>query len=515
MPNAEGENAVGLGAYALCRPGLFPGLLGQLTTADGLATQRIYLTLHHLLKELASKRLAADQKNFAEITQQLFDHVWGQWGADTQLLVATFAAGGAATDDAAFKVACQRWRFCLKALRRLLCFGHAGDARTLQDVPAVVTVMPALLSTLNALLPYWPHVKDESHPLHSTIVKGILKLIKTAIEVQTSHPWSCRHTHVLPPWLEFCFAQICAPLPPAADRFTPLLIQAMIMIQNAMKFSQANDTALSSGGAVLGLVGATPGAAERLQSLRHEAKTLFTAFFSPERVFKLSETLAGAYLPLSDDDMREWEADSEAYYHLQATLSFRDSLRPCAETLLLVAMQSHRALLAPHMLHWLTSLRAQPPTCTAQLGAAAVAGAAPPPEVRTKEAMYNTFGLGAYELHDHVDFERWFESHLVLELADRHPAGRAVRRRAAWMVGCWVAKVGDTLRPTAYRLLITLMDEPDACVQLAAVDALRALVEDWGFYEGPFLEFAAPCFQRLFALLKVFEELDSQLQVSV
>ena len=62
--------------------------------------------------------------------------------------------------------------------------------------------------------------------------------------------------------------------------------------------------------------------------------------------------------------------------------------------------------------------------------------------------------------------QRWFESHLVLELADRHPAGRAVRRRAAWMVGCWVAKVGDALRPTAYRLLVALMEEPDACVQV-------------------------------------------------
>jgi hypothetical protein len=43
-----------------------------------LTTQRIYLTLHHLLKELASKRLAADQKNFVEISQQLFEHVWSQ-----------------------------------------------------------------------------------------------------------------------------------------------------------------------------------------------------------------------------------------------------------------------------------------------------------------------------------------------------------------------------------------------------------------------------------------------------
>jgi hypothetical protein len=63
-----------------------------------------------------------------------------------------------------------------------------------------------------------------------------------------------------------------------------------------------------------------------------------------------------------------------------------------------VSMQSHRALLAPHMLHWLSSLRAQPPSVGSQLELN-------PPEACSKEAMYNTFGLGAYELHDHVDFE--------------------------------------------------------------------------------------------------------------
>jgi hypothetical protein len=30
--------------------------------------------------------------------------------------VSTFAAGGGGVDDDAFKVACQRWRFCLKVI---------------------------------------------------------------------------------------------------------------------------------------------------------------------------------------------------------------------------------------------------------------------------------------------------------------------------------------------------------------------------------------------------------------
>lgn len=53
--------------FCLRRANLFPLLMGQLEAADELATQRVYLCLHHVLKELSTKRLLADQKNFAEV----------------------------------------------------------------------------------------------------------------------------------------------------------------------------------------------------------------------------------------------------------------------------------------------------------------------------------------------------------------------------------------------------------------------------------------------------------------
>ncbi len=48
-------------------PGLFSDLLGLLAGPDMLTQRRVYLTLHHILKELATKRLMADQKNFAQV----------------------------------------------------------------------------------------------------------------------------------------------------------------------------------------------------------------------------------------------------------------------------------------------------------------------------------------------------------------------------------------------------------------------------------------------------------------
>lgn len=51
----------------MTRPELFPALLQKLQSPDVLLTQRVYLVLNQTLKELSTKRLAADQRNFAEV----------------------------------------------------------------------------------------------------------------------------------------------------------------------------------------------------------------------------------------------------------------------------------------------------------------------------------------------------------------------------------------------------------------------------------------------------------------
>ena len=48
-------------------PSLVDDLLAVTAEGDGLRRRRAYLVLHHVLKELSSKRLAADQRTFAEV----------------------------------------------------------------------------------------------------------------------------------------------------------------------------------------------------------------------------------------------------------------------------------------------------------------------------------------------------------------------------------------------------------------------------------------------------------------
>jgi hypothetical protein len=56
--------------YPKAWPGLFTDLLQQLQSQSTLVVRRVYLVLHHALKELASKRLSSDQKAFAEVIAQ-------------------------------------------------------------------------------------------------------------------------------------------------------------------------------------------------------------------------------------------------------------------------------------------------------------------------------------------------------------------------------------------------------------------------------------------------------------
>lgn len=53
--------------YPKAWPGLFTDLLQQVQSQTTLVVRRVYLVLHHALKELASKRLSSDQKAFAEV----------------------------------------------------------------------------------------------------------------------------------------------------------------------------------------------------------------------------------------------------------------------------------------------------------------------------------------------------------------------------------------------------------------------------------------------------------------
>jgi hypothetical protein len=245
------------------------------------------------------------------------------------------------------------------------------------------------------------------------------------------------------------------------------------------------------------------GAAEA--ALKSTAAAELAAALPLERASAMAAALVSRHLLLSPGELAAWHADAEAFHHAAGADAGREEPRPCAEQLLVALLGARRDDLAP----WLVPrLQAAAAACPPEAVAAGASDA-----LLAAEAAYGALGACAYELHDHVDFSAWWAAVLRPQLAARAPAGRPLRRRAAWLCGQWVAKLSEALRADAYAALTAaLRDEPDAAVRLAAAGALRVLVDDWGFSEADFLPCAGAALEGLFRLASAAAELDTAVQ---
>eukprot|EP00850_Spirogloea_muscicola_P009002 SM000049S16773 [mRNA] locus=s49:579453:591318:+ [translate_table: standard] len=531
-------------------PSLFPALVQKVQLEDVLLTQRAYLVLNHVLKELSTKRLAADQRNFAEITAQLFEYTWHHWCGDTQVLLQHFAttngtlqeeprSGGGGSGAAAalgqersFALRCERWLLCLKVLRRMLHFGFPSDAKSvqltggkelMQEVPAVQRVVPAFLQCTQTILQSWVRLQQPF------LERACLKLAKTMTDIQAVHPYSFSNAAVLPPVLRFVLEQVtaaAAATTPVPERF---LIQCMIFLQAVLKclaYKQPKAGRVvkmpNAAPATLPATGAAGEVEEAQWRLAEQAQKLMRSVLDDAAVVLLCNVLVQRYFVLTAKDLEEWGADAEAFHHEQDMAQWRDRLRPCAEALYLTLFENYResaaevgvtavstSVLAPVVMGLLaTADSAYPPPSGGPETEVFLSAA-----LLAKDAAYLAMGIANYDLYDYLDFRAWYERSLAVELANRHANGRILRRRVAWLLGQWVSKVKGDLRRPVYGALVGILGEGDLAVQLAACHSLRNLIDDVHFYEEEFSEFVEPSLHRLFRFMREATQFDSQLQI--
>lgn len=113
-------------------PNTWPTLLDQLLgpivqgTADNLTNRRIWMTLHHVVKQLATKRLPVDKRNFQQTTAKLMPVVWTSWAADSKYMqehLPAAIAAGKGGDSAELEHRFEAWMMVTKILRRLVMNG--------------------------------------------------------------------------------------------------------------------------------------------------------------------------------------------------------------------------------------------------------------------------------------------------------------------------------------------------------------------------------------------------------
>lgn len=99
---------------------LVPTLLEGVRGDNPLTQHRALLTLHHVVKNLASKRLAADRRLFQELTTNVFNFILNLWNTYTEsfLVLASNSAGPNQIQEALEKAL-----LLLRILRKLIVNG--------------------------------------------------------------------------------------------------------------------------------------------------------------------------------------------------------------------------------------------------------------------------------------------------------------------------------------------------------------------------------------------------------
>lgn len=516
-------------------PSLFTDLLGRLQAAaeagssGTLTARRCYLALHHTLKELSTKRLAADQRTFEGVTSQLLGPLWSQWGVDTSVLIAELPAAlaGGAPQQAqqAVLLVFERWLLQLKSLRRMLLHGFPSDSRTMEPVASIKKAAPAMLHTLDTLLRLVPSGSSSALRTQAAamLARGCLKLVKTLRQLSEVHPWSVLRCGTLIQALELCCAQIALPSVRSGHVSSAITRQCLQYLHSIVRCAayRGSPAALS--------LSAGKGR-EQLQRLKDlsstQAAPILKAFWATNQE-PLVELIITQLFPLSDKELELWEDSGEEFHEEMEHTAWEESIRGCGEKVFLALLEANREVLAPLVVNLLqrasqgtlgspnnhrNSIENGASNGNAHAGGGGGGGV--PWAVRMKAAAYHAVAVGAYEMYDSIDFSSWLHASLIHEAADATSTSkRPLRRAAIKLIAAWTTKLKREDRSPVYRVLVSALADHDPAIHLAAVAAVHALVDDWEFEESEFAEYVPTCFQVLGTLLQETSEFEARVKI--
>ncbi|MED6196256.1 hypothetical protein PIB30_045785 [Stylosanthes scabra] len=273
-------------------PDIFMVLSQQLPSADVLASHRIFTILFRTLKELSTKRLTSDQRNFAEISSHFFDYSWHLWQSDMQTILHGFSSlpqsynSNPDNQHHELYLTCERWLLCSKIIRQLIISGFQSDSKCFQEVRPVKEVSPVFLSALQSFLPYYP----EQYVLS----------------------------------------------------FEQFLIQCMVMIKNILECTEYKP---SFTGRVMDENGVT--LEQMKKNISSAVGGILNSLLPNERIVLLCNVLIRRYFVLTASDLEEWYRNPESFHHEQDMIQWTEKLRPCAEALYIVLFENNSQLLGP------------------------------------------------------------------------------------------------------------------------------------------------------------------------
>ncbi|XP_011635058.1 importin-11 [Pogonomyrmex barbatus] len=455
---------------------LVPTLLEVIRQENLLAQRQAVLTLHHVVKALASRRLADGQRIFRELTATMFNFILNLWNTYTESFL-IMASNGADVNQT--QETLEKALLLLRILRQLIVYGFSKPSES-QDAMLFLKVVferaKTCLECRKTLASRGVQV--------DVCEKFIIHLTKVLLGVLDMHPFC--YVELIPTSLEFsvfyCFTETGQAL--AFERF---IIQCLNLVKSILLSTYYRPAKVIE---------------ETKDPLVLRACQLRQEFFTPETLTEICSRLVTHYFLLTPADLEMWDTQPESFAIDDGGESWKYCLRPCTESLFLAIFHHFRDVLASVLVNLMR--QHHQPVDPNNLHA-----------ILVKDAVYRAVGLAAFDLYDEVNFDQWFSTTLKEELKMRSNNYKIIRRRVCWLIGQWTnIKLSAELRPELYKLMIEKLNpEEDLGVRLAASNALKQAIDDFQFNSEEFTPFLEPVFSLLFALLKEVNECDTKMHV--
>ncbi|XP_063982373.1 importin-11 [Diachasmimorpha longicaudata] len=463
---------------------LIPTLIDVIGSQNSVAQHRALLTLHHVVKTLASKRLLSDKQLFEQLTTNMFNFILNLWNTFTESFLILVSQGA---DDSQISEPLEKALLLLRILRNLLVNGFSNISKS----DDAMMFLKVTFSRAKAALECRKTMMCREMEATSC-EKFIIQLTKVMLGALERHT-AC-YVELIPTSLEFsffyCFTEAGQPFV-----FEKFVIQSLNMMKDIL--IKADYIVQRTFGVLVYKDGDGPKdrLAFRCEQLREE-------FFTPEILKEISSWLVTRYFLLTPSDLERWNTDPENYAVDDSQDSWKYSLRPCVESLFLSFFPQFRKHLVPILVELMQ--RYYQPVDPNDFHS-----------MLLKDAVYHAIGLAASDLYDDVDFNNWFSTTLKEEMKVTNSNYRIVKRRVCWLIGKWIGvKFSGDLRPDFYKMMTeALGPEQDLVVRIEASDTLKRALDDWQFDRAEFGPYLETLFTLLFNLLREATECDTKMQV--
>jgi hypothetical protein len=269
--------------------------------------KRGYLALSFLLKELSSKRLAQDQRNFESMTASLYEHVWLHWTEDIDafeiMMEQKLQSRDPTVEEDCTKVI-EILLLQLKCLRRMLLSGYPSDARTLELVPEVTASSSSLLKRYHTSINILISCRNcglVGSKVEEMLQTFLIKLLKCLRQTQDHHPWSFVQSGSWIPFLDMLCSQCSNPVIWAGDAGQTYIKGLLTSLYNIIRCPGYR-------GSTSSLVISAGKAKEqklKLERMAEDVQPLLRSYWSGKDSSLLG-ILIHKYFPLTKQELEQW-----------------------------------------------------------------------------------------------------------------------------------------------------------------------------------------------------------------